>query len=160
MKNYCCAFFASAREKELALVDWNGDRRRIFIETQFRAQQKHYQKHFPSRNHHIVMLNGKPVGMTDIARSAEEIRVLDIIILPEHRNRRIGTKLMQDLLAEADRLGKTPRLHVEKFSPALRFYARLGFTVSADTGVHYYMERLAGLGQTARDYQHVEGGTT
>ena len=66
------SLFESAREKELALVAWNADRRRSFIETQFRAQQQHYQTHFPHRDHHVVMLNGKPVGMTDIARNVEE----------------------------------------------------------------------------------------
>lgn len=159
-ENLLLLLFASAREKELALVDWNEDRRRIFIEMQFRAQQEHYQKHYPYRDHHIVMLNGRPVGMTDIARSAEEIRVLDIIILPGHRNRGIGTELMQDLLLEADQLGKRLRLYVEKFNPAFRFYTRLGFAVAKDTGVHFCMEWLPESGQKDTDFQKVEGGTT
>jgi len=156
-QNLLLALFASAREKELALVDWSDDRRRVFLETQFRAQQEHYQKHFSHRDHHIVMLNGRPVGMTDIARSDQEIRVLDVIILPEFRNTGIGTELMQDLLVEADHLGKTLRLYVEKFNPAFRLYTRLGFTVIEDTGVHYLMERLSELDKKTSDYQKVGG---
>ena len=151
--------FESAREKELALVAWNADRRRNFIETQFRAQQQHYQKHFPHRDHHIVMLNGKPAGMTDIARSAEEIRVLDIIILPEHRNAGIGTELMRNLMSEADQLGKTLRLCVEKFNPACSLYTRLGFSVTEDTGVHYLMERRSESDPKASANQKIVGGS-
>ena len=65
---------------------------------------------------------------------------------------------MQDLLTEADHGGKAMRLYVEKFNPAFRLYARLGFTVSKDTGVHYGMERLPEMGQNSRATQKVEGG--
>ena len=153
------SLFESAREKELALVDWSDDQRRVFLKTQFRAQQEHYRKHFPHRDHHIVMLKGRPVGMTDIARNANEIRVLDVIILPEFRNGGIGTKLMRDLLTEADHLGKTMRLYVEKFNPAFSLYTRLGFTVTEDAGVHYLMERRPELDQNKGEYQKLGGYT-
>ena len=158
-QNFLLSLFESAREKELAWVDWKADRRRIFIETQFRAQQKHYQKHFPNRDHHIVMLDGKPAGMTDIARNAEEIRVLDIIILPEHRNAGIGTALMRKLITEADHLGKTLRLYVEKFNPACGLYTRLGFSVAEDAGVHYLMERRPESDPKASANPKIAGGS-
>ena len=158
-KRFLRALFASSRERELAMVDWDPEQRRVFIETQFQAQQEHYQKHFPHRDHLIVISNGKPIGMTDIDRSAREIRVLDIIILPEHRNTAIGAGLMQDLLAEADHTGKTIGLYVEKFNPALRLYRRLGFTVTEDTGVHYGMARHPVSARQTPNEPPVEGDT-
>jgi ribosomal protein S18 acetylase RimI-like enzyme len=142
------ALFASSREKELARVEWDREQRRAFIQSQFQAQQHHYQKHFPHRDHHIVLFCGCPVGMTDIARSPREIRVLDIIIHPDRRNGGMGTGLMRDLMAEADRAGKQIGLYVEKHNPALRLYQRLGFTVTEDTGVHYGMTRHPVSAQT------------
>lgn len=36
--------------------------------------------------------------------------------------------------------GKLPRIHVERFNPALRLYQRLGFNQIADRGVYLFME--------------------
>ena len=150
--------FASSRERELAMVDWDPEQRRVFVEMQFQAQQDHYRKHFPHRDHLIVLANGQqPVGMTDVHRSAQEMRVLDIIIAPDHRNVGIGTALMQDLLSEADRTGQTIRLYVEKFNPAARLYHRLGFTVIEDTGVHYGMARPPVSEEQAQNDHTIEG---
>jgi len=141
-RGFLLALFSSARKKELDSLDWDAGKRRIFLEMQFQAQQRHYQEHFPTRNHRIVLLDKRPIGMTDIARGKNEIRLLDIILKPENRNAGIGTTLMQAVVDEAEKTGRAVRLYVEKFNPAFRFYRRLGFTVIDDTGVHYHMERL------------------
>ena len=56
-------------------------------------------------------------------------------------NAGLGSALLGELLAEADRAGKPVRLHVEPFNPALRLYQRLGFTHVGDAGVYWFMER-------------------
>ena len=139
---FLLALFSSARKNELDSLNWDAGRRQAFLEMQFQAQQSHYQEHFPLRDHRIVLLNNHPIGMTDIARGKNEIRVLDIILRPENRNSGIGTQLMQNLLDEADQSGRPIRLYVEKFNPALNLYKRLDFSIIEDTGVHYHMERL------------------
>lgn len=139
---FLLALFSSARKNELDSLNWDAGRRQAFLEMQFNAQQSHYQKHFPLRDHRIVLLNSHPIGMTDIARRKKEIRVLDIILKPENRNSGLGTQLMQNLLDEADQSGRPIRLYVEKFNPALNLYKRLDFSIIEDTGVHYHMERF------------------
>lgn len=139
---FLLALFSSARKNELDSLNWDAVRRQSFLEMQFQAQQNHYQEHFPLRDHRIVLLNSHPIGMTDIARKNDEIRVLDIILQPENRNSGLGTQLMQNLLDEADQSGRPIRLYVEKFNPALNLYKRLDFSIIEDTGVHYHMERL------------------
>ncbi len=143
---FLLALFSSARKKELDSLKWDACRRQTFLEMQFQAQQSHYQENFPSRDHRIVLLDKRPIGITDIARDEKEIRVLDIILKPENRNKGIGTTLMQAILDEADQSGMAVRLYAEKFNPAISFYRRLGFTVIGDTGVHSHMERLPATG--------------
>ncbi len=87
------------------------------------------------------------VGRLYVARWPEEIRIVDIALLPEHRGAGIGTSLLEDLVAEAERAGKSLSIHVERFNvQALRFYERLGFETKADKGVYLLMERAPRAG--------------
>ena len=139
---FLLSLFTSARERELENVNWDGLQRETFLEMQYNAQQAHYQNHFPQREHRIILLDNRSIGMMDISRGSGEIRVLDIILRPENRNYGIGTSLMSNLLEESDRSAQPVRLYVEKFNPVLSLYKRLGFQTIDDTGVHYHMERL------------------
>jgi len=65
---------------------------------------------------------------------------VDLALLPPHRNAGIGTAILRDLLAEAAVAQKPVRIHVEKFNPALRLYARLGFAPTEDKGVYLFMK--------------------
>ena len=154
---FLLALFSSARKKELDSLNWVANSRRAFLEMQFQAQQSHYQDNFPSRDHRIVLLDKRPIGITDIARDEKEIRVLDIILKPENRNKGIGTTLMQAILDEADQSGMAVRLYVERFNPAFSFYNRLGFTVIGDTGVHQHMERQPAASKKPSDNPKVAG---
>ena len=81
-----------------------------------------------------------PVGRLYVARWQDEIRIVDIALLPPYRNTGLGTTILRDLLAEAAVAHKPVRIHVEKFNPALRLYERLGFVPIADKGVYLFME--------------------
>ena len=59
---------------------------------------------------------------------------MDIALLPEYCNRGIGTTLLRGLQTEAAAAGRLLRIHVERFNPALRLYARLGFRQIDDRG--------------------------
>ena len=76
-------------------------------------------------------------------RKDDELRILELSLLPAYRGRGIGTTILTALMKEAEN-GRVPvRLHVETASPALRFYERLGFRrVKLVNGAHYLMEWL------------------
>ena len=75
----------------------------------------------------MIQRNGEAVGRLYVARQQNEIRIVDIALLPEHRNSGIGTTLLNELLVEADGANKRVCIHVERFNPAMRLYERLGF---------------------------------
>jgi GNAT superfamily N-acetyltransferase len=133
--------YASTREEELALVDWEPAQKEAFVRMQFTAQHRFYQEQFPAASYQVVLTGDQPVGRLYLDRRAEEICIVDIALLPEARNGGIGTGLLKDVLAEADRAGKPVRIHVEQFNPAQRLYLRLGFQKIGETGVYFLMER-------------------
>ncbi len=133
--------YASTREEELSVVTWDAAMKEQFLRMQFHAQQTHYQGYYPNGEHQLILLDGQPIGRMYVAPMEQELRLLDIALLPEHRNRGIGTAMMQALMEEASRVAKPIRLHVYEYDPkALRFYARLGFVQIGKTGLHLFME--------------------
>ncbi len=132
--------YAGTREVELAQVDWDAGHKEAFLRMQFTAQHQYYQEHYAGAAFQVILADGRPAGRLYVARWPDEIRIVDIALLPEHRNAGIGTALLRDLLAESARAGKPVSIHVERFNPALRLYERLGFTSIADKGVYLLLE--------------------
>jgi ribosomal protein S18 acetylase RimI-like enzyme len=136
--------YASTREDELARVDWDEGQKAAFLRMQFDAQHRYYHEHYPDAQFQVIMLNSAPAGRLYLHRRMREIRIVDIALLPEFRDRGIGSALLGEILAEADRAGLPVTIHVEYFNPALRLYERLGFRKVEDKGVYYFMERPPG----------------
>lgn len=132
--------YASTREDELAQVEWKEGELEAFIEQQFEAQHQYYQQTFLGAAFDLILLDGKPAGRLYIHRRADEIRLIDIALLPEHRGAGLGGQLMKTILDEGQKVGKPVRIHVERFNPALHLYQRLGFENVEDQGVYYLME--------------------
>jgi ribosomal protein S18 acetylase RimI-like enzyme len=141
--------YASTREAELALVDWDAAQKAAFLRMQFAAQHQYYQEHYTGAAFQVILADGRPAGRLYVARWPDEIRIVDIALLPEYRNAGIGTALLRELLAEGAQAGKPVTIHVEQFNPALRLYARLGFTRIAERGVYYLMEWSPARGNAA-----------
>jgi ribosomal protein S18 acetylase RimI-like enzyme len=134
--------YAGTRRDELAPLGWSAEQQTAFLKQQFGAQQRYYQANYASADFHVILLDGRPIGRLYVARWEDEIRVIDIALLPEYRNAGIGARLLGDLIDEAAQAGKPVRIHVEKFNPALRLYRRLGFVIVDDRGVYWFMERV------------------
>jgi ribosomal protein S18 acetylase RimI-like enzyme len=132
--------YAGTREDELAPVPWSDDERDAFLRHQFDAQDVHYRAHYDGASFDVIELDGVPAGRLYVARWPEEIRIMDIAILSEHRGAGAGTRLLRDLLDEGTKSGKRVSIHVEKHNPALRLYERLGFLPVADKGVYLLLE--------------------
>jgi ribosomal protein S18 acetylase RimI-like enzyme len=136
------ALYASTRADEMAMVPhWSEIEKASFLDHQFNAQHDWYHKVYSDASFLIIQYEGKPAGRMYIHRQTEEIRLIEITILPELRNRGLGEYLIRNLMEEAAGEGKAVRIHVEHFNRALKLYERLGFKVlDVVNGVYLYME--------------------
>lgn len=134
--------YASTREEELKLVPWSEQEKGAFLQMQFEAQHKFYQENFSEANYWVIEQQDKPIGRLYLDYRPDEVRIIDIAILSEHRNQGIGSKILRDILQEAQKQDLPVRIHVEHYNPALNLYNRLGFKKIGDTGVYFLMEWL------------------
>jgi ribosomal protein S18 acetylase RimI-like enzyme len=74
-----------------------------------------------------------------VDRWADQIRLVDVALLPEHRGSGLGTALLESLLAEGRETGLPVSIHVEYNNPALNLYRRLGFRHVDSNGIYYLM---------------------
>jgi ribosomal protein S18 acetylase RimI-like enzyme len=128
--------YASTRKQELDATSMTDQQKAAFLLLQFRAQQQHYQKHYPHADRLVVMGGGKDIGRLYIEHWATEHGIIDIALLPEYRGHGAGEGLLRDLMDEAAACGKGMSTHVEKHNPAIRLYHRLGFVTEHDNGVY------------------------
>jgi ribosomal protein S18 acetylase RimI-like enzyme len=133
--------YASTRADELAvLIDWTAQQKADFLDMQFEAQHTYYQQVFADAAYLIIMQGKRRIGRLYLDRRPDEIRVIDIALLPAFRGRGIGSRLMGDILAEGRRESLPVRIHVERNNPAMRLYRRLGFRPVDEHGIYYLME--------------------
>ena len=124
------------------VTGWDEAERNVFLELQLGAQERGWTARFPDSRHELILLDGRPVGRLWVAWSAEECRLVDMALLPADRRSGIGTRVVDDVLAEAERAGVPTRLTVERTNAAsLTFCERLGFQVFAEDSVFVMLER-------------------
>lgn len=132
--------YASTRREELAPLPWPETEKLAFLDRQFEAQRRHYREHFPETAFDVIEVDGAWAGRLYVDRRADEIRLVDIALLPQWRGRGIGTQLLRELMGEARRRQLPLRIHVEKQNRAYRLYVGLGFRAIEDKGVYDLLE--------------------
>ncbi len=132
--------YASTRTEEMSVLDWPEAQINTFLTMQFEAQHQYYREQFPSAEYLVVEQDGDSIGRIYLDRRSDELRLIDIALIPETRNQGLGKALLLDLLDEAQAAALPVRIHVEQFNPAMRLYLRLGFKPLEDKGVYQLME--------------------
>ena len=140
-REFLLAVFRSTREDELALTNWTELEMAAFVDAQFRAQDSHYREVYPDGRFLVVTRDHKPIGRLYLVRLADELRVIDIALVPSQRGQGIGASLLAAVIAEADTAALPVCLHVEPWNPAKRLYERLGFRTLEVRGFYELMER-------------------
>jgi ribosomal protein S18 acetylase RimI-like enzyme len=131
--------YASTREGEMRAVAWSDADKAAFVDLQFRAQKKHYEEHYPSAAYLVIEVDGIAAGRLYVDRTASDINVLDIALLPEYRGRGVGRALLESIVDEARATRRTVSLYVEQYNGARRLYERLGFRALGSYGVYEHM---------------------
>lgn len=138
---FLLALYGSTRAEELGQVEWAEGQQEAFLRWQFDMQRREYDTRFPDARHQLILINDEPAGRIWVGEDQEQIRLLDISLLPQFQKRGAGTKLLRELMAEAGRAGKLLRHMVFVLNnDAHRFYERMGFVVIEDVGAYKHME--------------------
>jgi ribosomal protein S18 acetylase RimI-like enzyme len=132
--------YAGSRAPEMKLVPWTEDQKNAFLQSQFEAQQAHYEKTFSDADYSIVVVDGESVGRLWIDENDTQIRILDLAILPSKRGKGVGTSLLEDLIDRARESGRSIQVYVETYQRSVNLLARLGFRVVEDAGINRLME--------------------
>lgn len=137
------ALYHSVRMGELAGTDWPDEQKLEFLAQQFTFQHHAYTTNYPGAQLDIVEMDGEPIGRWYVHRGRDDIRVMDIAIMPAWRNHGIGQWLLRAVMDEGTAAGKPVTIHVEKMNPAMRLYLRLGFVKIKDAEVYDLLEWAA-----------------
>ena len=136
-QDFLLALVESTRE-DLAILDHTI--KAMLVRMQYEAQINDYRRRFPGMKESIVVVDGAAAGRMYVARSREELRLVDISLLRAFRHRGIGTTLLARLQEESQHAGLPLRLHVLQGNPASALYRRLGFQPGETDGMYLAME--------------------
>lgn len=143
---FLTTLYRTTREAELDLTGWTEPEKAAFVEMQFDAQDRYYRETYPDGRFLLVLRDGEPAGRLYLVRLDDELRLVDVTLMPDQRASGIGSALLAAVAAEADAAGVPIRLHVEPWNPARRLYERHGFATIEQRGILEFMERPAGAG--------------
>ncbi|WP_419812220.1 GNAT family N-acetyltransferase [Bacterioplanoides sp.] len=138
---FLAELYISTRWQEVQQVPWKDEQRRDFLLQQFAAQTAHYHKHFPEAERYVIEVNHMAAGRLYIDDLGDELRIVDIALLPAFCGQGVGTQLLTEIFCRANAERKSVGIHVEKNNPALKLYQRLGFVQEKDVGVYWFMRR-------------------
>lgn len=133
--------YGSTREDELNLTNWTEQQKKAFVSMQSMAQLAEYKRNYPGAAWQIILYKKQAAGRFYTWENDNEIRLIDITLLPLFRGKGIGTFLLQELIKKSNNVQKKISLHVEPRNRALQLYRRSGFIHIKNNGRHYYMER-------------------
>lgn len=107
---------AAMRPLMQALDAWDEPMRRAAIRRSFKAADAR-----------IISRDGADIGWTQITPRDADYHLAQIQILESHCGLGIGSEILQALLAQAGREGRTVSLSVVRGNRAIGLYLRLGF---------------------------------
>jgi len=111
--------------------NWNEDFQRDF-----------FSRYLQTLEFQIIVIKDKDVGIVAFSRNKISINIDEIQLLPEYQNRGIGTLILSDIIASAQKAKIEITLRVLKVNYiAQKFYDKLGFEKIGDTETHFLLRR-------------------
>jgi ribosomal protein S18 acetylase RimI-like enzyme len=139
--------YASTRSEELAPVPWPDEQKTAFLRWQFEAQHQYYREYYPGCEFLIIeKVNAgasEPIGRLYVDRWPDQIRLVDVALLPAYRGAGFGGALLRSIMSEGAASGLPVTIHVEANNPAMALYRRLGFRHVDSNGIYYLMRWVA-----------------
>lgn len=114
---------------------WDEDLQRNFFSRELKAIE--YQ---------IIVVKNENIGIFAFSRNETSIVVDEIQILPKYQNKGIGTLILSEIIANAQKAKIETTLRVLKVnSMAQKFYNKLGFEKIGDTETHFLLSKKPNL---------------
>jgi len=106
-------------------------------------QRRFHQERFSTQGFRIIRLAGRDVGVMAMVVGPDCLKLSQLLLLPEHQGKGIGTRCMTLVMNEGRRPGLPLRLGVLKVNVrALAFYRRRPESVrTGETETHVLMQR-------------------
>ncbi len=132
--------YASTRASEMALVDWSEEQKNQFLNMQFNAQKSYYLTNYQEARFEVIQWNNTSIGRLYVEEWTDQIRIIDVSLLPDYCNQGIGTYFLKMIMNRANKITKAVSIHVEQNNPAMILYKRLGFKKVDEHSVYDLME--------------------
>lgn len=88
----------------------------------------------------IIQVNGVDAGRISVIKTATEIYLDNIHLLPQYQSQGIGSKVIQLIFQEAKECNLPVKLQLLRSNPVKALYERLGFQVVDENKTHFFME--------------------
>ncbi len=112
------------------LFGWRGDD----------IEREKFRESYDAQNTNIILAAGIPIGWWTVQRGPDAIHLEAIYLLAAHQGHGVGTRLIRNILAEAQEAGIPVRLSTAKINPARELYTRLGFSLTHEDRYKAYFE--------------------
>lgn len=130
-KPFIATLYKSVRS-DLDLVDASLEFIEALKEQQFQAQTDGYGEKFPNAMYFIIEYHHEKVGRAVIDFGHNEIRLVDLALLPAAQGKGIGKAIVQSFMACADQVYTPMSLTVLSHNIAAKaLYLKLGFIVES-----------------------------
>ena len=131
--------YASSRAPEMAQLPWDDAQKQAFLTAQFQAQHQHYLTEYPEATYDLILHDEVPAGRLYVDRRPDELRILDVAVLPAQEPD-VLRPLLGRVMDEAAAAHKSLGMYVEVYKTAfLTLLHDLGFTQEEDHGVSVFM---------------------
>ena len=103
-------------------------------------QRRWFDERFDPPANEVILVDDAPVGCLRVTDRPDCVFLDYIALTPERQRQGLGTHLLRETQDRAIARGLPVRLSVLKANPARALYERLGFRVTGDDEVRWFME--------------------
>ena len=139
-QDFLLELYKSSRGEDLRRLGWSENEVDHFLEKQYEAHRTFEQRDYAHAVDELILFSKQRIGRLQVDHAPDEIRCLDISLLPAWRNQGLGSYLIRRLQNESADQHKPLRLQVIRFNRAVNLFERLGFATASETGTHFQME--------------------
>lgn len=133
--------YASTREEIIFYEQWSPQQKEDFLNNQFWLQHNAYMNNYDNPFYYVIRYKEADVGRLYLDTGENELRIIDIALLPHARGVGVATTLLSEVIDLAKKDRKKVSIHVEKQNRAKNLYHRLGFTCIEEGSVYDLMEK-------------------